>query len=95
MRASASKISRNSGGVAFLIFVLSLPPTMATWPILRALASPPLAAAPREGDVIDVLACDLGGATGRFRLGEAAQVAVAGRVLGPGVADADDLTRQC
>lgn len=34
-----------------------------------------VAAAPRDGDVIEVLACDLGGETGRFRIGDAAQVA--------------------
>jgi len=33
-----------------------------------------VAAARRDDDVVEVLACDLGGATGRFRVGEAAQV---------------------
>lgn len=33
-----------------------------------------VAAAPRDGDVIEVLACDLGEAVGRFRIGDAADV---------------------
>ncbi len=33
-----------------------------------------VAAAPRDDDVVEVLACDLGGATGRFRVSEAAAV---------------------
>jgi galactokinase len=33
-----------------------------------------VAAAPRDGDVIEVLACDIGESLGRFRVGEAAEV---------------------
>ena len=36
--AGPKRMSRNSGGVAFLIFVLFLPPTIAVMPIPRALA---------------------------------------------------------
>ena len=38
LRAIDSSRSRNSGGVAFLMRVLSLPPTIAIIPIRRALA---------------------------------------------------------
>lgn len=36
VRAIEINTSRNAGGVAFLIFVLSLPPTMAVMPMRRA-----------------------------------------------------------